>query len=425
VRENTFYNISSPYPTDAAISTQTDVGNVSLIDNSIVNTVTHPTELGLEVQSANTVEAVSNWWGKADGPSGLGSGSGSAITTSVTFDPWCSIDCSSPETGVGSGGGTAIRSPWSLTVPATTIPNGSLVNIVNLDTSRPAITSPLHELMRMVGISIESPSGPLTAFTNPLQVCYHYSSSDLAAGFVASSGVIGTSDSNGSNWTILQTSLNSGTHQICANASHLSYFEVFYSPSSGGGGGGGGEGGGGGGNGDPGGGGFFIPVTGFAPGHLTVLSTLSTGYKGLGDLTLDVPTLSINIPIMGVPQTNDKTWDVSWLGQDAGWLAGSAFPTWNGNSVLTAHVYDAFGKPGPFVDLSTLKWGDQIIINAWGSRYIYEVREVLQVTPGDASEMMKHQTLPWLTLVTCRGYDESLNSYLYRVLVRAVLVSVK
>jgi len=185
------------------------------------------------------------------------------------------------------------------------------------------------------------------------------------------------------------------------------------------------DGGGDDGGGDDGGGGFFIPVTGFAPGRFTILSSLAAGYKGIGDLTLDVPVLGVNIPIVGVPQTNAKTWDVSWLGQDAGWLAGSAFPTWNGNSVLTAHVYDAFGKPGPFVNLGKLKWGDQIIINAWGSRYVYEVREVLQVTPGDASEMMKHQTLPWLTLVTCRGYDESVNSYLYRVLVRAVLVRVK
>jgi hypothetical protein len=35
--------------------------------------------------------------------------------------------------------------------------------------------------------------------------------------------------------------------------------------------------------------------------------------------------------------------------------------------------------------------------------------------------MLKHQEQPWITLVTCRGYDESTNSYAYRVLVRAVL----
>jgi len=39
--------------------------------------------------------------------------------------------------------------------------------------------------------------------------------------------------------------------------------------------------------------------------------------------------------------------------------------------------------------------------------------------------MLKHEELPWVTLVTCRGYDEASNSYRYRVLVRAVLVEVK
>jgi len=39
--------------------------------------------------------------------------------------------------------------------------------------------------------------------------------------------------------------------------------------------------------------------------------------------------------------------------------------------------------------------------------------------------MMKHEELPWLTLVSCKGYDEMTDSYRYRVLVRAVLIEVK
>jgi hypothetical protein len=38
---------------------------------------------------------------------------------------------------------------------------------------------------------------------------------------------------------------------------------------------------------------------------------------------------------------------------------------------------------------------------------------------------MKHEDLPWVTLVTCRGYDQATNTYKYRVLVQAVLVDVK
>lgn len=31
----------------------------------------------------------------------------------------------------------------------------------------------------------------------------------------------------------------------------------------------------------------------------------------------------------------------------------------------------------------------------------------------------------WLTLITCRGYDEKTNSYLYRTVVRAVMMRVQ
>ena len=66
-----------------------------------------------------------------------------------------------------------------------------------------------------------------------------------------------------------------------------------------------------------------------------------------------------------------------------------------------------------------------MIVHAWGAQYVYEVRQVLQVTPEAISLVIKHEELPWVTLITCRGYDEASNSYKYRVVVRAVLVEVK
>ena len=53
------------------------------------------------------------------------------------------------------------------------------------------------------------------------------------------------------------------------------------------------------------------------------------------------------------------------------------------------------------------------------------MRSLEQVSPEDVNAMMQHEDSPWFTLVTCRGYDEASNSYLYRLLVRAVLVEVK
>ena len=38
-------------------------------------------------------------------------------------------------------------------------------------------------------------------------------------------------------------------------------------------------------------------------------------------------------------------------------LAGTAFPSWNGNSVLAGHVYDANGLPGVFSNLDQLEMG--------------------------------------------------------------------
>jgi LPXTG-site transpeptidase (sortase) family protein len=167
-----------------------------------------------------------------------------------------------------------------------------------------------------------------------------------------------------------------------------------------------------------------IPATGFAPNKSSSMPVQTAEYSSLGDLWLEIPSLGVSTPIVGVPQSNGS-WDVSWLGNDTGWLNGTAYPTWKGNSVLTAHVYDSFGKPGPFAGINRLWYGSQIIVHAWGGEFVYEVRSVMQVDPTNSTAMMKHQDLPWLTLVTCRGYNVVTDSYKYRVLVRAVLVDVK
>ncbi|NOH04124.1 MAG: hypothetical protein HND47_20205 [Chloroflexi bacterium] len=90
---------------------------------------------------------------------------------------------------------------------------------------------------------------------------------------------------------------------------------------------------------------MIIPVTGFAPDRVTRLPAQTSAYKASG-LSIEIPSLGVNLPIVGV-EFNGTTWNVTWLGKNAGYLAGSAYPTWNGNSILTGHVTDANGKPGP------------------------------------------------------------------------------
>ncbi|HCC78613.1 MAG: hypothetical protein A2X25_09865 [Chloroflexi bacterium GWB2_49_20] len=169
-----------------------------------------------------------------------------------------------------------------------------------------------------------------------------------------------------------------------------------------------------------------LPATGFTPNRTTILPAQPAikAYADLGDLWLEIPRLEVKLPIVGVPQIGNG-WDVSWLGNQAGWLNGTAFPTQAGNSVLTAHVYDANGDPGPFVNLGKLVWGDEIIVHAFGQEYVYAVRETALVPPGAVSSVIRPEEYPWLTLITCKGYDEASNSYRYRVVVRAVQVSIK
>ena len=168
-----------------------------------------------------------------------------------------------------------------------------------------------------------------------------------------------------------------------------------------------------------------LPDTGFAPGRTTVLPIQppQRGYANLGELTLEIPSLDVSSPILGVPQFEDG-WDVTWLSNQVGYLAGTAFPTWSGNTALTAHVNLSDGTSGPFARINELRWGDEITVHAFGQRYTYEVRRIKYVKPDDPS-VLSHEDLDWVTLITCRGYDPGQDSYLWRVAVQAVLVRIE
>ncbi len=167
-----------------------------------------------------------------------------------------------------------------------------------------------------------------------------------------------------------------------------------------------------------------LPATGFAPNVITTLpeQPAEKAYA-LTDVRLEIPSLAVNVPIVGVPVV-DEEWNLSWLDKNAGWLNGTAFPSWKGNSVLTAHVGLSNGKPGPFANLGSLKWGDQVIVHVNGQKYIYEVRANRLVSPSSVSSVTKHEEYPWLTLITCKSYDEKTGEYTYRTVIRAVLVKV-
>ncbi|HWQ46420.1 MAG TPA: sortase, partial [Longilinea sp.] len=166
-----------------------------------------------------------------------------------------------------------------------------------------------------------------------------------------------------------------------------------------------------------------IPATGFAPGVLTALPAQQESYSAQGGLIIEIPELGVNESIVGVP-LEDDTWDVTWLGDQIGWLEGTAYPTWDGNSALTGHVYGANGLPGPFANLGSLTYGDTIIIHYGGQQYMYSVRASLSVSPSSTYWLLKHEDYSWLTLVTCQHYNQTTDSYDLRRVIRAVLISV-
>jgi LPXTG-site transpeptidase (sortase) family protein len=167
-----------------------------------------------------------------------------------------------------------------------------------------------------------------------------------------------------------------------------------------------------------------LPQTGFVPGVVTDLAEQPAGdiYQSTG-MWLQIPKLSVNAYITTVP-FEDGSWDVTWLNQQVGYLEGSAYPTWEGNTVLTAHNVTSFGLPGPFAEIYSLSYGDQIIIQAYGMTYTYEVREKQLVLDDRVSSAFREEDYDWITLMTCSGYSEARGEYIFRQLVRAVLVSV-
>ncbi len=167
------------------------------------------------------------------------------------------------------------------------------------------------------------------------------------------------------------------------------------------------------------------PETGFAPNRWTSIPAqpAAQAYDTYGELRLEIPALEVEMDVMGIPLGADG-WDVTWLADQAGYLAGTAFPTWSGNSVITAHKTLPSGIDGPFARLQELEYGDQIVLNAWGMRYVYEIRDEEVVRPWDPG-IFRHEDQSWVTLLTCDAWDEHTESYLTRRLVRAVLMQIE
>jgi LPXTG-site transpeptidase (sortase) family protein len=148
-----------------------------------------------------------------------------------------------------------------------------------------------------------------------------------------------------------------------------------------------------------------------------------TAYSAMDAMSIEIPTLGIKFPIVGAALSKGG-WDLTWLMNNVGYLEGSAYPTHSGNSVLSAHVLDANKNLGPFSDIKGLQKGDRIYIHAFGKIFVYQVQESKKILPTNVSAAFKHEEYSWITLVTCEDFIAKTESYKYRRIVRAALISV-
>ncbi len=172
--------------------------------------------------------------------------------------------------------------------------------------------------------------------------------------------------------------------------------------------------------GDGGASGLVAPAAGFAPDGMTLLPAqpLTQQYAVMGDVWLDVPAIDVQASILGIPQT-DQSWDLTWLKGDLGYLQGSAFPGWQGNTALVGHLTLDDGAAGPFANLHALQIGDELTLHNWGDEVTYKVREIgYRVNAADEATF-QHEDTDWLTLITCQSYDSLAGAYRWRIVVRA------
>jgi LPXTG-site transpeptidase (sortase) family protein len=422
-------------PTNVTIhnaSIHSNTKNYSGVDGSVYGDVSN--QLGGGV----LVDATNNWWGDARGPS---DGTGASEVPPCTAAPTNELNAD----GVGAGVTDNIDyCPWLGIMPTppgvalTTPPDGAVLAVgptqiiiqfdkdVKNDGSAGAANNIINYLLvEANGNGFQTADCATGVKPNDLPVAITsatYTNNGGAGPFTA------TLDINGG------AALNAGSYRlfVCGTTSIEDLFNVelnngafdsvaSFTVSAAGGGAAGGAATAAEAAGDP----ESLPATGFPVGQVSQLppQPKDQAYQAT-EMRLIIPTLDVELPITGIPPHGDA-WDVTWLGNRAGYLEGTAFPTWAGNTAITAHVWTAYNTPGPFAGLKTLAYGDQVRIEAFGQTYIYEVRENRLARANRADAVLKHEELDWVTLLTCEFYNPINGKYLFRRVVRAVLVEVE
>lgn len=130
-----------------------------------------------------------------------------------------------------------------------------------------------------------------------------------------------------------------------------------------------------------------------------------------------IPTAGILAPVIEAPIIG-STWEIAYLGGNAGHLQGTPWFDQPGNTVVVGHVEMADGRPGIFAPIRDLQVGELIVVSRGQQEWRYAVTDVRSVEPDDLS-VIAPTTSDQLTLITCEAYNFLQGVYLSRLVVTA------
>lgn len=137
--------------------------------------------------------------------------------------------------------------------------------------------------------------------------------------------------------------------------------------------------------------------------------------------SLFLPTAGVTAPVIEV-YLDGQSWDVKYLGQNAGHLQGTAWFGQPGNIVLAGHVEMPDGRAGIFAGMDKLAVGDPVILSLNNQQQRYSIASINRVQPDDLSVLYPTEK-DRLTLITCDAYDFLQDTYQDRVVVVAERVA--
>ncbi|MEU4791131.1 class F sortase [Micromonospora tulbaghiae] len=171
------------------------------------------------------------------------------------------------------------------------------------------------------------------------------------------------------------------------------------------------------------------PATPGAPGATDTTSPAPAPLPRSAPVTISIPRIGVQAPIMSLGTNPDGTVQVPPLDQamQAGWYSPGASPGEAGNAVIVGHVDSAQLGPAVFFNLGALVPGDTIVVARQdGSAATFTVREVgsYPKTAFPAAQVYGPSDVPALRVVTCGGvFDKTAGSYLNNIVVYAAMTS--